>query len=153
METGELPNGIEHIDRERLCGERADCRTQIPFLDEEQTTNSSNMNHTDVAFGDHVEIVAGEHAGDVGWVSETTDGTLQITTGDDKVYAVRRTSVRIMARAVALVPADNVPEVNVGRIEHHLSVMKDVLNKDSVTLAQWQAINQLICEMFEHPDF
>ena len=92
--------------------------------------------------------------GDVGWVSQVADGTLQVTTGEDKIYSVRRTSARFLSPAVTAVEAVDVqvPVIQLGRVQTHLGLMEEILGSGRISLAQWANINRLICEMFEHPD-
>jgi hypothetical protein len=102
----------------------------------------------------HVEVIAGEHEGELGFVSDSTKATAQVTTGDDGIFTVRKTSLRVLATPVVFAGNIQMPMLYLPRIVAHIEHVTEVLNNANgtnaaITLQQWQSINAMICDMFE----
>ena len=102
----------------------------------------------------HVRVIAGEHDGEIGYVSDTTKATAQITTGDDEIFTVRKTSLRILAPAVVVPNEMVIPTVQLPRIMQRIDHIDNILTlsgpgNTSITLGQWQEISAMITDMFE----
>ena len=108
----------------------------------------------DIPLNTHVEVIAGEHEGTIGYISDATKATAQVTTGDDEIFTVRKTSLRILAHPVDVTVAAPLRKVDVPRIINNIDHIANILTitnggRAAITLGQWQEINTMICEMFE----
>lgn len=110
----------------------------------------------DIVENAHVEVTAGRNKGDIGYVSDARKAIVQVTTGNDKVFNVRRTSLRVLAT-----PADQdvgqcgcllcrrnrrnranreEPKLNFIRIIRFIERMQTLMNRNEITMQQWREI-------------
>ena len=74
-----------------------------------------------------VEIIAGKHIGKHGYISDITDGMVQVKSGDEDIYSVCKTSVRLLAPAVVVAEPQPVT-LNIQHIIHHITLVGEILN-------------------------
>lgn len=104
-----------------------------------------------VPVGAHVEIIAGNNEGQLGYVSNTSEAMAQVTTGDDKVFAVRKTSLRIIANPVVVAQAPlRDGRVDFLRVKQLVDRVGNVIDNGDITIEQWQNINLMVHELFEN---
>jgi hypothetical protein len=98
-----------------------------------------------------VEVIAGANEGQIGYVSNATEAMVQVTTGDDKIFAARKTSVRIIANPVAVgrVPGRD-GKVDFLRVKQLIDRVGNVIDNNDITVEQWQNINLMVHELFEN---
>jgi len=108
---------------------------------------------------DHVEVIAGEHKGDFSYIMGMMLATAQVITGNDTVYAVRKTSLCIMAHAInnplaiAVGPgvpnpvAANLRPISLARLQHFMNHLRRLLpDHNDISVEEWATINLMICE-------
>jgi len=122
-----------------------------------------------------MEVIGGQNKGQLGYVSDVNAFSVQVTTGDDKYFNVRKTSLRLLAPAVAAAvngpdmagaevqgvvngPDMAGPEVqgaNDGdqRVDYHRIIqlidrVGHILRHGEITLTQWMEINIMVGQLF-----
>ena len=98
----------------------------------------------------HVLVVAGEHDGEIGHVTGTGKATAQVSTGNDNVFTVRKTSLRILAHPVAAPAQRTIDSLKiVNFIEQMIGVLNSGPNANHhITLDQWDRISNMVLEKF-----